>query len=317
MTSRPVPDHGTYARANGSPGYREPCKCDPCLAARSKKKKAERLNRQLNRPARLDASLAARRLRQLNKSMGWKDLAAALGTSGSHIRAIASGRIPIIATSTHIKIMRVEQSSSGGQYIDATGSIRRIRALIAIGHSLESIAAAAGTYSTRIQPLAVGHPRLRRFLADRIKVAYQQLSEEHGSNTRGRNRAVANGWPPPAAWDDERIDDPSAAPEWTGFCGTDRGYWTHKLQKLPMCPPCAAAHQQWIDDHADVDPVVRNQRMFAARAAAGTRGADLAHDGRELMRLGCDYEQAAARLGVTRQHLQQELQRHPAPAAAA
>lgn len=46
-----------------------------------------------------------------------------------------------------------------------------------------------------------------------------------------------------------------------------------------------------------------------------TRGELLAADARELFRYGVDAEQAAHRLGVTKQHLYQELLRHPAPAA--
>lgn len=44
-----------------------------------------------------------------------------------------------------------------------------------------------------------------------------------------------------------------------------------------------------------------------------TRGELLAADGRELLALGVHIDQAATRLGVTRNHLQQELLRHPAP----
>lgn len=42
-----------------------------------------------------------------------------------------------------------------------------------------------------------------------------------------------------------------------------------------------------------------------------TRGELLAADGRELLALGVRIDQAAARLGVTRNHLQQEMLRHP------
>jgi hypothetical protein len=32
------------------------------------------------------------------------------------------------------------------------------------------------------------------------------------SASRARNHAAARGWPPPAAWDDDTIDDPAAGP---------------------------------------------------------------------------------------------------------
>ena len=123
--------------------------------------------------------------------------------------------------------------------------------------------------------------------------------------------ARRNGWAPPGAWDDDQIDDPQAHPEWTGECGTDRGYWVHRRQQLPMCTRCETAHEKWLTEHADLAPQARNQLQFAARISASSREADLATDARELLRLGVGIEQAAERHGVTRNHLQQALLRHP------
>ncbi|MFG3136060.1 hypothetical protein ACGFZA_07535 [Streptomyces sp. NPDC048211] len=202
--------------------------------------------------------------------------------------------------------------------VDSTGSRRRIQALMAIGWPPRHLGPRLGLHEHYVSEIQ-RTPKTLASTAHALAVTYNDLwnktPELHGvtpqAANRCRNYARANGWPPAAAWDDDTIDDPAALPEWTGFCGTDRGYWVHVQQKVPMCEACKAAHQQWIADRADIEPMLRNQAMFAARAAAGTRGTDIATDGRELIRLGCDYEQAAARLGITRQHLQQELCRHP------
>lgn len=308
---KPLPPHGTYARANGCPGYRPPCHCEPCTTTRRAKKKQERVNRQLGRTAHCDPTAARQRLDELRQTMGWNDIAKAVDTSAAHLREIANGRVPRIKKTTHSKIMAVRPTPTGGLYVDATGTIRRLRALQAIGHSLDTLAAACGTHKSRIQPLVQGRPRLRQKVAERVKHAYETLARQPGTSARPRNRAAAEGWAPPGAWDDDTIDDPAALPEWTGHCGTDRGYWTHRQQKLPMCDRCQNAHDAWLTEHAHLGGLQRNQLQFAARAAASTREADLAADGRELMRFGASYEQAAERLGVTRQHLQQALIRHP------
>ncbi|MFD5137488.1 hypothetical protein ACFWMX_14800 [Streptomyces sp. NPDC058378] len=243
--------------------------------------------------------------------MGWTDIAAALGTSGGHVRDIAFGRKSQIAVTTHNKIMKIEQAASRGQYIDATGTVRRIRALVANGHSLQDIADGTGSVPNLIQGLHAGKARIRRFVAERIAQGYQEMAERQGDCGRARRRAAREGWAPPAAWDDDTLDDPAASPDWTGHCGTDRGWWMHTSQKLPMCEACKAAHEAWKADHQGLPRRELMSALFLARAAASTRGAELAEDGRELLRLGHTAEQAAARLGISKDHLQQELARHP------
>ena len=316
-TIKPLPPHGSYARANGCPGYREPCKCEPCVEARRVAKKRERVNRQLGRLAHRDATETAARLRELNKVMGWEDIAAAVDTSASHLRDIAKGRILRVTQTTHTKVMAVRPEPTGGQYVDATGSIRRARALHAIGHTALAIAEAAGTSRTRILPLLDGHPRLRRSLAVRIEAAYAKLANQPGDNARARNRSAREGWAPPGAWDDDSIDDPAAHPDWTGHCGSDRGWWLHRFENIPVCAPCTAAHEQWKTERAHLSHSERWSEIGLARSQARSREADLAHDARELMRLGADIHQAAERLGVSRNHLQQAMGRHPADEAVA
>ncbi|MFH9574268.1 hypothetical protein ACH4MG_27470 [Streptomyces sp. NPDC017454] len=316
-TVKPLPDHGTYARANGSRGYRAPCTCEPCITTRRRYKKHDRASRQLGRPGHVDATQARERLLQLNQATGWNDLAVAFGGSAANLRAIAFGRQTRIKRTTHNRIMQLKAAPSGGQYVDAAGAARRLQALQAIGHTTYTIAEASNVGRSLLVPILDGRPQVRRNVAERIKTAYTALSKTPGSATRSINRAIHNGWAPPAAWDDDTLDDPNAHPEWTGYCGTDRGWWTHRRQNLPMCARCEQAHARWYAERADLDPQARNQEMFRARAEASQREADLAHDARELFRYGVGIDQAAARLGVTRQHLQQALKRHPAEAVAA
>lgn len=317
-TARELPPHGTYARANGSPGYRPSCNCDLCTPIRRSRKKHDRVNRQLGRAAYCDSTAARQRISELRKTMGCTDIAAAVNTSAAHIREIASGRQTRIRRTTHNKIMSVRPSRTGGLYIDATGTVRRLRALQAIGHTIDTIAAATKTHKSRIQPLIQGQPRLRQKVADRVKQAYEALAKQPGTAARPRNRAAAEGWAPPGAWDEDTIDDPNAHAEWTGYCGTDRGWWIHRLERLPMCPPCEAAHDEWKAAHQHLEPTEYMAVIGTARGSAFSREAGLADDARELMRIsGLSVEHAAERLGVTKGHLQQAMRRHPEYEAAA
>jgi len=209
--------------------------------------------------------------------------------------------------------------------IDATGTRRRLRALAATGwpvtqiHRNINICVVETLQEARFAEHVTA--RLARAVRDFYIWASIGTAEDHGIAPwlakRGRGYATRDGWEGPGAWDEDTIDDPEALPDWTGFCGTDRGYWTHRQQKLPMCRRCEQAHDKWMAEREHLGGFERNRQAFAARAAASTREADLAHDGRELMRLGAHVEQAAARLGVTRQHLQQAMVRHPELEAAA
>lgn len=244
--TRPVPAHGTYARGNGAPGYREPCKCGPCWKAMRRGRKQYVVNRQLGRPGLVDAAPARQRLQQLTQTMTWTQICEAADSDPRGLQLVADGRRTQIRRTTLDRIMSVKpQAPAPGKYLDATGYRRRLQALRAIGWSAQAIANKAQTGEVCVQRIcAGGQPTVRQVLAEKILKVFAELHRTPAppgrSATRTRNNALLNGWAPPGAWDD--IDDPSAVPDWTGYCGTDRGYWTHRQQQLPMCARCETAH---------------------------------------------------------------------------
>lgn len=216
--TRPIPPHGSTARAYGSPGYRQPCKCTLCRGARNRHHKQLRVNRELGRSPFTDPKPAQARLQELHRTMSWKTLVAATGLELSALVNLYNGRRTKIRHKTHDKIMAIvpPAKGDGGQYIDVTGTTRRVQALSRIGHSYTDIAAAAGTARNRILSIANGlQPTVRRDLAERLAAAYQQLAFKPPAankySARTRNVARSKGWHGPMAWDD--IDDPNALPE--------------------------------------------------------------------------------------------------------
>ncbi|WP_416477068.1 hypothetical protein [Streptomyces sp. LKA04] len=315
---KPLPAHGTYARGNGSPGRRPPCPCPPCREAKLKTRKRLTVARQLGRAARVDAGLALEHLHKLRVTMSWSQIQDATGCDNRGLQLLISGKRTEINRTTQDKILAVPPGAepSAGMYIDATGPRRRLQALSALGYSGRHIADRIGTSEVRIHKIANGsQPTVRYGLVRRIKHLYDELSQTPAPAGRSRTRVIrhahSNGWAPPVAWDDDTIDDPKAHPELTGCCGTDRGWWTHTNNSIPMCPPCETAHAAWLAERSDLPPRERWRQLALAKGAASNRGANLAHDARELLGHGVGIEQAAERLGVTRQHLQQELLRHP------
>ncbi|MFI9244196.1 hypothetical protein ACIGXF_16765 [Streptomyces sp. NPDC053086] len=216
------------------------------------------------------------------------------------------------------RIFSVRAENLVTYYVDPTGTRRRLQALMANGWPQLRLGPHIGRHPMYVNQL-LAQPRIYGVTAVAVAAAYDRLwnqdPRQHGVRVGTYKKVLgvarAHSWAPPGAWDDDTIDDPAAHPEWTGYCGTDRGWWTHTNDDIPTCARCEAAHAAWLAERRDLPARERWRQLALAKGAASSRGANLAHDARELLSYGVGIEQAAERLGVTRQHLQQELLRHP------
>lgn len=102
--------------------------------------------------------------------------------------------------------------------IDATGTRRRIQALVAMGWTYTALAPHLGFHPRRLTDLARAERVLASTaarIADRYRVVQTWNPAGHGvpaaSQTMARNIAAREGWHGPLAWDD--IDDPDCQPE--------------------------------------------------------------------------------------------------------
>ncbi|MFE9286635.1 hypothetical protein [Streptomyces olivaceus] len=219
--AKPRPAHGTSARGYGSPGRWPRCNCTPCRTARNRHQKHNRINRELGRSPFTSPDKAQAHLRLLHKTMSWDSLEAATGVWFSNLIAIYHGQRTKIRHETEAKILNVPNPSDGdpGQYIDCTGSTRRLQALSAQGHSYATLSTAADTSPNRIMSIANGRqPTIRRTLANRIAAAYAQLRttppEPDRHTKRTLNVARSKGWRDPQWWEDYgHIDDPAFDPD--------------------------------------------------------------------------------------------------------
>lgn len=315
---KPLADHGTTARAKGRPASGIPgCPCPLCRAAENRYDKRRRFLNATGRTANVPAQPVANHLEALFAAgAGWTQLSAASDVSCSVISRIRRGLQPTVRRAVAARLLAIQPGDAipPGRPIPTTGTVRRIRALMALGHGLLEVGAAANIeHSMMTGLLNERQNTVARHVAERLAAAYRKLATTTGTSTRSRNRAAREGWAPPAAWDD--IDNPDAHPDWTGHCGTDQGWHVHQLQKLPMCGRCEDAHTQWLADRAHLGGRERGQALFTARREATDRGPGLAEDIHELLGRHYDTAEIAARLGITRDVLQKTLKRHPATAA--
>lgn len=206
-----------------------------------------------------------------------------------------------------------------GAVVDATGTRRRMQALAAIGWAAPAVHQRIDFVNVRTIANLKGRKLVTARLARAVRDFYLTVcgspAEAHGvaaaTAKQARTLAQRNQWAAPSAWDDETIDDPDAGPEWTGFCGTDRGWWMHALHQIPGCDRCDVAHEEWKAEHRSLERSAYQAALMKSRASASSRGRDLAENGRELLRQGHTSEAAAARLGITLGRLHKELGRHP------
>ncbi|MCK1813307.1 hypothetical protein MTQ13_03295 [Streptomyces sp. XM4011] len=211
--TRPLPPHGTEGRYKGSQ-TRPPCHCPRCTRAsylaniRRARIRAEHGGNRISRDILLphvDALLAA--------GMSRGAIARAAGVSVSTISYIKRGLSNGCQRDQALRILAV-QPGQGVLRPDATGTIRRIRALYAIGHGQQAIADAAGIERYYVSRLIADAPlRVSSRLAGQIARAYRILSRTPGTSKRAIARARREGWHSPAAWDGDAIDDPCALPE--------------------------------------------------------------------------------------------------------
>lgn len=118
--------------------------------------------------------------------------------------------------------------------LPATGTRRRLQALAALGWPSAEIAARLGVSDAAVIARTSSSRTVDRTNAARIRRVYDELSMTVGPSSITRKRALAKGWVPPLAWDDDSIDDPSAEPQGVGYMRTPVADTIRELQDLGL-----------------------------------------------------------------------------------
>jgi hypothetical protein len=211
---KPLAEHGTHARAVGRPSQGIPrCPCQPCRQAEYRYDRRRRHLAATGRNLTVPPTAAAQHLQLLRASgITINDISTASKTSRGTIRLLLQGRPAPILRSTANAILAIPHRDLTVTTVPALGSTRRVRALIAIGHTKAHIERVTGVAHTTLWQITAGiQPIILASTADAIARVYEQLAPVPGQSERSRKRAEANGWYGPEAWDRD-IDDPAADP---------------------------------------------------------------------------------------------------------
>lgn len=211
--SKRVPDHGTEARRWGSK-LRPPCTCPKCLHGSRKARKAY-----LVRYHRGESSLAptapvaAHLKRVIASGRSITQIAKEAGVNRSTVCSALSMRRTGMLQANAVKLLAVSAKPDDCVLVDSTGTVRRLRALVVIGHKQQTIADAVGCSYTYISMLTHEQRATVTYgLEQAVRRAYRDLWMKPGTSALGRSRATSYGWYGPLAWDDDTIDNPAAIP---------------------------------------------------------------------------------------------------------
>lgn len=218
---RPIPPHGTRAC------YLRGCRQHECVTANKRYCKAYRLARiNVGGNLRVDAAPAIARLHRWS-AQGWshRQIATATGASGRVVHNLLAGQLDLINPATAARILAADVLLTGvPEYtrVPAVGAIRRGRALVAIGYPVAYLAPLVPMAAQKLAPALLHDPEMVQVRTARgVAAAYDRLWDQDPVQCgvlpaiAARTRATARrrGWAPPMAWDDDRIDDPSAEPD--------------------------------------------------------------------------------------------------------
>jgi hypothetical protein len=166
-------------------------------------------------------------------------------------------------------------TAADSAHIDATGTRRRLRALVAIGFPADYLARrlhAGGGSNLRLYD--EGETKVIAAKARAVRALYLELSGtdpaavgiiRHSSN-RSRNRAAAYGWPRPIDWDDDAIDDPEAE-----AVRAERLEETAVRLRHPVTPG-EVEDAQWVIETAGLDVTTHSGRnSVASRLGIGRK----------------------------------------------
>lgn len=120
------------------------------------------------------------------------------------------------------KILAITPDNATPLRVDATGTHRRIQALVAAGWPQQTIARHAGLSSQYLSAL-LQRTSIYATTAQAIAKTYNELSQQRPSRAgidklqskKARNRAASHGWPTPKYWAQhpDLLDDPHFVPE--------------------------------------------------------------------------------------------------------
>lgn len=207
MTTAAPPQHGERRC------YLRGCRLPECETANYRYMSKLRLDVARGQRRLIDATQTITHTERLIAN-GWThtQIASAAGVADRTVGELFKRTTVYTATAQAILSIHIGPPPTPRRNIDATGTRRRVQALVAIGWPVKQLAERVG-----LNVIALGHiangdlEQVRATTASTVARHYRHLSCIPGTSVRARNLARKKGWHGPLAWD--AIDDPACEPE--------------------------------------------------------------------------------------------------------
>ena len=158
----------------------------------------------------------------------YQSIGRAAGTGAMTVHRIANARRPTVQTEIATRLLAVTESDIRSLRPSPGGTMWRLRALVAIGHTCSRMAAATGIPPATLRRIVRGEalaisPQLQQAVIALFDVWWdktppQRTRREQLAARGALKRAALGDWPPPAGLDEDELDRPGYQPH----CG-----WRH------------------------------------------------------------------------------------------
>lgn len=161
-----------------------------------------------------DAAAVVEHIEKL-RALGWtwEQIADAAGTALRTALDLASGRYRRVNADSERALLSVPLTMvDSHRSVDSCGTRRRVQALSWMGWPTREVARRAGIPAATLRTLILPSRQISYRYTHRVRDVYDALSHLEGPSRQAAGKARSLGFAPPAAWDDDTIDNPRARP---------------------------------------------------------------------------------------------------------
>jgi hypothetical protein len=187
-------------------------------------------------------------VRKLRAAGGtYASIGQAAGTGAMTVHRIANADRPTVQAEIARRLLAVTEAGIRRTHPAPGGTMWRLRALVAMGHTCTRMAAATGIPPATLRRIVRGEaltisPELRQavtalFNAWWDKTPPQRTRQEKLAADGALKRAALGNWPPPAGLDEDQLDQPGYQPQ----CGWRHARGTGVADDYPFAERKAAS----------------------------------------------------------------------------
>lgn len=162
----------------------------------------------------------------------YETIGRAAGTGAMTVHCIANARRPKVQAGVARRLLAINEDDIRSMHPSAGGTMWRLRALVAMGHSCSRMAAATGIPPATLRRIVRGEavtitPDLQQLVIALFdawwdKTPPRDTRQERLAAASALRRTALHGWPCPAGLDEDELDQPGYQPHcrWLPASGT-------------------------------------------------------------------------------------------------